>query len=126
MPPDDLHHKAWRLLEPRLDKGRADALGRLNALLAAGDGRATTNPEEIVKSAHYGRVEQLFLAHGETLWGRFIETKDRIEGHGSPAEGDEDLFDYAAQMTLRQAGAVTLVERAQLPPNGPVAAILRY
>jgi hypothetical protein len=126
MPPEELHHKAWRLLEPHLDKDRADALGRLNGLLGTGDGRATTNPEEIVKSAHYGRVEQLFLGRGETLWGRFIEAQDRIEGHGTPAEGDEDLFDYAARMTLRQAGAVTLVDRAQLPPNGAAAAILRY
>jgi hypothetical protein len=126
MPAEDLHRKAWRLLEPRLAKGPADALGRLNALLGTGDGRATTNPEEIVKSAHCGRVEQLFLCHGETLWGRFVETQDRIEAHANQAEADEDLFDYAAQMTLRQGGAVTLVDRAHLPPNGPAAAILRY
>jgi hypothetical protein len=126
MAPDDLHHKAWRLLEPRLEKSRADALGRLNALLGTGDARVTTNPEEIVKSARYGRIEQLFLGHGEPLWGRFIEAKGRIEAHANPAEDDEDLFDYAAQMTLRQGGAVTLVDRAQLPPSGSAAAILRY
>lgn len=126
MPSEELHHKAWRLLEPRRDKGRADALGRLNGLIGTGDGKATTNPEEIVKSAHYGRVEQLFLCPGEAVWGRFIEAQDRIEAHGSPGEGDEDLLDYAARMTLRQGGAVTLVDRARLPPNGPAAAILRY
>src|SRR4029079_7034011 len=104
----------------------ADALGRLNGLLRTVDGKATTNPEEIVKSAHYGRVEQLFLCDSETLWGRFIERKDRAEAHGSPAEGDEELFDYAASMTLRQGGAVTLAERAKLPPNAGAAAILRY
>jgi hypothetical protein len=126
MAPEALHRKAWRLIEPRLDKGRADALGRLHALLGTADGRATTTPAEIVKSAHYGRVEQLFLARGEMLWGRFIESEDRIEAHASPAEGDEELFDCAARMTLRQGGTVTLVDRAQLPPNGSAAATLRY
>jgi hypothetical protein len=29
-------------------------------------------------------------------------------------------------MTLRQGGKVTLVDRTQLPPTGPAAAIQRY
>jgi hypothetical protein len=126
MRPEELHRKAWRLLAPRHDKARANALGRLNGLLGTGSDKVTTNPEEIVKSADYGRVEQLFLCDGDPLWGRFVEKNDRIEAHGSPAEGDEDLFDYAALMTLRRGGVVTLVDRPQLPPNGPAAAILRY
>jgi hypothetical protein len=123
--PEELHRKAWRLVAPRQEKGRADALGRLNALIAAG-GKAATSAEAIVNAARYGRVEQLLLDENTPLWGRLVEGQDRIEAHGGPAEGDEDLFDYAASMTLRQGGAVTLVERGQLPPNGPAAAILRY
>ncbi len=42
-----------------------------------------------------------------------------------PAEGDDDLLDYAAVMTLRQGGNVTLVNRAHLPRTAPAAAILR-
>jgi hypothetical protein len=123
---DELHRKAWRLIEPRHDKGRAEALGRLKGLLGTANGKATATPEEIVAAARYGRVEQLFLGDETPLWGRLVDGQDRIEAHGSPAEGDEDLFDYAALMTLRQGGAVTLVERAHLPPGGPAAAILRY
>lgn len=126
MAPEELHRKAWRLLEPRQDKSRADALGRLNGLLGTGNGKASANPEGIVTAARYGRVEQLFLCDETPLWGRLIEGQDRIEARGSPAEGDDDLLDYAAVMTLRRGGAVTLVDRAQLPPNGPAAAILRY
>jgi hypothetical protein len=124
MPPEELQRKAWRLLAPRLDKARADALGRLNGLL--GSGKATVVPEEIVKAARYGRVDQLFLCDGAPLWGLFNEQQDRVVAHGSPAEGDDDLFDYAALMTLRQGGSVTRVDRAELPPNGAAAAILRY
>ena len=127
MAAEELHDKAWRLLAPRLDKDRADALGRLNALLGTADGRATTNPEEIVKAARYSRVEQLFLADGAPpVWGVFAEGQDKVDIHPEPAEGDDDLLDYAARMTLRQGGAVTRVDRAQLPANAPAAAILRY
>jgi hypothetical protein len=39
--------------------------------------------------------------------------------------GDIDLLDYAALMTLREGGSVTLVERSALPPPSLSAAILR-
>lgn len=126
MTQDELHRKAWNLIAPRQDKLRADALGQMQSLLRNGHPTATTKAEDIVKAAHYGRVERLFLCDGSPLWGQFIEAQDRVVAHGSPAEGDKDLLDYAALMTLRQGGAVTLVDRAQLPPDGPAAAILRY
>jgi hypothetical protein len=36
------------------------------------------------------------------LWGKFDETEDRVVAHGSDGEGDADLLDYTALMTLRQ------------------------
>jgi hypothetical protein len=46
--------------------------------------------------------------------------------HGSPVEGDIDLLNYVAVMTLRQGGSVTIVEPNALPRSAFVAAILRY
>jgi len=47
-------------------------------------------------------------------------------GRGASSEGDIDLLDYAALMTLRDGGSVMLVGRELLPPPGLCAAILRY
>jgi Bacterial archaeo-eukaryotic release factor family 3 len=125
--PPELHRKACSLMAPREEQNRADVLDRLESMLGTGNnGRATTVPEEIVKAARYGRVDRLFLAGGDPLWGWFDERHDRIVAHRDPAPGDDDLLDYAAVMTLRQGGNITLVDRAQLPPTGPAAAILRY
>ena len=93
-------------------------------MLAAG--KATTKPEEIVKAARYARVDTLFLTGDHHLWGSFDESADRVVAHGSAADGDIDLLDFAALMTLRQGGSVTLVAREALPPPGLSAAILRY
>ena len=90
------------------------------------NGKATTRPEEIVKSARHSRVDTLFVSGDDHLWGTFDEVQDRVTAHGSPAPGDVDLLDYAAVMTLRQGGQVTLVGRAELPPSTRAAAILRY
>jgi hypothetical protein len=88
-------------------------------------GKATTKPEEIVKAARCARVDTLFLASDPHLCGWFDETEDRVVAHGSAADGDIDLLDFAALMTLRQGGSVTLVAREALPPPGLSAAVLR-
>ena len=121
---DELHRLAYALVEPKAAEARTAALDRLNALLSAG--KASTKPEEIVKAARYARIDTLFLSGDEHLWGRFDETEDRVIAHGSNGEGDVDLLDYAALMTLRHGGSVMLVDRAMLPPPGMAAAILRY
>jgi Bacterial archaeo-eukaryotic release factor family 3 len=126
MRPDELHRSAYSMIAEKREAGRAEALQRLNALLGSGSGKATTRPEEIVKSARYSRVEILFISSGEHLWGTFDEAQDQVTAHGSPVPGDVDLLDYAALMTLRQGGQVMLVGRAKLPPSARAAAILRY
>jgi hypothetical protein len=117
----ELHRGAYALVEPKLAEARAAAVDRLNALLPAG--KATTKPEEIVKAARY---DTPFLTGDDHLWGWFDESEDRVAAHGSAADGDIDILDFAALMTLRQGGSVMLVAREALPPPGLSAAILRY
>jgi hypothetical protein len=124
-PMQELHKKACAVFAPRENEARAEWLGHLQTLLG-NNGKATATPEEIVKAARYGRIDRLFLCESQRLWGSFDEAHDRIVAHREPRAGDDDLFDYAALMTLRQGGKVTLVDRTQLPPTGPAAAILRY
>lgn len=100
----------------------------------AGKIRAMTDYEE----THYGspvdrrgtlahaRVDTLFPTGDDHLWGWFDKSEDRIVAHGSAADGDIDLLDFAALMTLRQGGSVIRVAREALPPPGLSAAILRY
>jgi len=39
---------------------------------------------------------------------------------------DDDLLDVAATQTLLHGGSVYVVERADMPDEGPFAAVLRY
>jgi hypothetical protein len=121
---EELHRRAYALVEQKQIEARNGALERLSARLSIG--KATTKPEEIVKSARYARVDTLFVSGDEHLWGVFDEEGDRVVVHGSAAEDDVDLLDYASLMTLRHGGSVMVVDRAALPPPGLSAAILRY
>ena len=122
--PDELSQRAAVLAERKVAEARTAGLDRLNALI--GTGKAATSPEEIVKAAREARVDVLFLAGDGELWGKFDERADRIIAHGSPVEGDTDLFNYAAVMTLRHKGSVMLAEPGALPRSSRTAAILRY
>jgi hypothetical protein len=122
--PDELRHRAFALAEKQLAESRAAALDRLNALL--GTGRATTNPEEIVRAARRAQIDRLFLSGEEQLWGRYDEAEDRLTVRDSPAEGDIELLNDAALMTLRHSGSVTVLAPRALPEGSPAAAILRY
>jgi len=81
-------------------------------------------------------IESLFGTRDENI--RLLETGLNVKTHlivdsleilGEPGDvkrAECFLLDYAALMTLRQGGNVTLVDRTQLPPDRPAAAILRY
>jgi Bacterial archaeo-eukaryotic release factor family 3 len=124
--PEEIHRRAWEVVEPLFGAGRTEALDRFKSLLGTGDGKAATKPEEIVKAARYGRVDTLFVAADDHLWGRFDEAADRIVAHGTAQTADEDLLDYAAVQTFLQGGQVNVLPKRELPGNGPIAAILRY
>jgi Bacterial archaeo-eukaryotic release factor family 3 len=126
MQPENLHRRAYSLAAATAKAGQSEKLDRIKALLGSGQARATIRPSEIVQAAHRGRVDALFIAGDKHLWGSFDETEDRVVAHGSAAPGDIDLLDYAATMTLRHAGQVTLVEPSSLPPHADAAALLRY
>ena len=124
---EELRRKAYALIEPNQQVARQEALGHLRSLLGTSKGKATTKPEAIVRAAVHGQVDRLFLTSGGELWGRFDEKTEHVDAHGHAiGEDDDDLLDYAALMTLRQGGNVTLVDRGMLGPDGLAAAILRW
>jgi len=123
----ELHRRAWAVVEPEFASVTIDRdMDRLNALLGEGASRATLKPEEIVTAAREGRVDTLFIAEDEHLWGRFDEEAWQVVWHGTPTKDDDDLMDYAALMTLRTGGHTYLLPKRGLPRSGIMAAILRY
>ncbi|HEY0524517.1 MAG TPA: hypothetical protein VGD08_14080 [Stellaceae bacterium] len=124
--PEEIHRRAWALVQPEFAETWHRDMDRLNALIGEATGRATLKPEEIVKAAREGRIDTLFIADGEHLWGRFDEDGDKVIAHGSQTEDDDDLIDVAALLTLRTGGNTYVLPKQELPRSGIMAAILRY
>lgn len=124
MKPEDLHPKAWAIVEPMFSKERETSLAQYRQL--AGTGNSTSNIAEAVLAAHHGQIATLFIASGTQVWGRFDSKENKVHLHETQQPGDKDLLDFAAIETLSKGGKVFVVSPEEVPDKGSVAAILRY
>ena len=104
-----LHQAAYAVVRPRFEADREQAVERFQALLGAGDARAATGIEAVVRAAYRGRIDALLLGEGEGFAGT-----------------GEDLLDAAMVRTLRHGGGVHVLPQEEMPDAAPAAAILRY
>lgn len=122
--PEDLHRKAWERVRPHFQKKREEAAELVRRL--AGTGRVSDAVEEVVAAARQGRVDTLFVAVGERMWGSLDEGTGAVVFHEESAPGAEDLLDRAALETIQRGGRVHAVERGEMPVDRPLAAVFRY
>jgi hypothetical protein len=120
--PQDLHKKAWKIVEPIFNKAQQAARERFGDL--QGTGKASNQLEEVLPSAVSGRVDTLFVALERQIMGRFDPENNSVQLNDDVAE--RDLLDLAAARTLQNGGTVYVVEAEAVPGGGDVAAIFRY
>jgi len=121
---EELHERAWPLVEPHFTRGQEEAEGRFRELL--GTGQASAHLDDVVTAAHDGRVDTLFVALGTRRWGSFDELERRVELADHNGPGTEDLVDLAAIQTLLKGGTVYAVPPESVPEGAEVAAVYRY
>lgn len=102
--PEDLHKRAWTIVEPLFRQKQNEAADRYREL--AGTGMTSDDLGATVAAAGEGRVEILFVRLSEDREG--------------------DLLDLAAVRTLLGGGTVYALPSDRIPGGAAVAAILRY
>lgn len=125
--PDDLHAKAWEIVEPVFLAERRKAAERFGELI--GTGRSSSDLNEILPAAHEGRVESLFVARGVRVWGKYRNDARNVEfqlAQEGQRNGNEDLLDLAAVQTYLHSGKVFVVDQQDVPDGRAVAAVFRY
>lgn len=122
--PEELHEQVWPLVEPEFSQSQEAAIAHYQEL--SGTGKTSTNLQEVVPAAYYGRVDQLFVALDRQQWGHFDPDASQVHFHSQVEPGDEDLLDAAAIQTLLNGGTVYAVAPDQVPETAPLAAVFRY
>jgi hypothetical protein len=121
----ELHQRAWQeVIQPYFAQKQAQAADSLNDLVDTE--RTAVDLAEIVQAAHQGQIDTLFIAKDQEKWGSFDAATHQVTIHDHPATGLYDLVDLAAVQTLRQGGAVFVVEKQAVPQQQIMAAKLRY
>ncbi len=123
---EDLHRQAWALIEPLIIQDRQEALEQYQALRGRDDGQATDDLEHVVRAAHYGQIDTLFVARAGHRWGRFDQQTGRVQFHDEAGPENRDLLDEAAVYALKNGGTVYVMGPDVMPGETAVAAVLRY
>ncbi len=125
MTPEELHDKAWSLVEPYFKNALDTAIAQFRN--ATNTERVSTSLPDIVLAAYQGRIEILFVTSGiPQQWGHFDPNTGNVEIHPTRVNGDKGLQNLAAIYTLSKGGAVYVVESREAPVHAPLAALYRY
>jgi hypothetical protein len=116
----ELHKRALEIAHEWAKEPMLKALAIYEKL--GGSERVSTNPEEIVKSAHQSRIAFLFADEAESFNGRYDPDTMKIRDDGMI----EDLVNLAALRTLTYGGEVFIAPSARIPGQGAMAAIYRF
>lgn len=119
-----LHARAWDIVAPHFAIGDDAARERFAQL--ASTARTTTDLGEVLRAAHQGRIEDLFIAGDAARWGTYDVPTDKLREYEPRRDQDEDLLNTALVQTLATRAGVQVLPQAQIPGGGEVAAVLRY
>jgi hypothetical protein len=121
---EELHRKAWPLVESLFQKDFRKAVERFAEL--DGTGLASADFHTVLPACCNGRTEILFFSKGIHRFGKYDSQNQRINLHESEMPGNEELVDLAAVKTFKNGGRVYAVNPDEVPGGGVLAAVLRY
>ncbi|MEW6741874.1 MAG: hypothetical protein AB1486_03860 [Planctomycetota bacterium] len=125
MNPQELHEKAWPLVEAVVRAEEEKLCDQFRNLRSSG--RSTDLIDEVGRAVVAGRVGTLFLAEGQRIYGVLDRRSGEVDvrqGAREPLGGD--ILDDLGEQTILRGGDVLVLQPERMPSASPVAAILRY
>lgn len=119
-----LYADAKQVIQPYFDQKKLKALEMYGNRSATEFTSSIIN--DVIPATYYGRVSHLFVSRGEHVWGSFDEMNNELNIHENNQDESEDLIDNAVVKTLATGGEVYVLDKAQMPADSSIAAIMRY
>ncbi len=122
---DKIHADAWPIVSRLFEARRNTWMDRYRE--RAGTGLASDRLEEIGPTAVAGRVQCLFVAEEESIWGILDRKTGSIERREAQKDTeDADVLDDVAEEAYKRGAEVYVLPRASMPGAGPISAIYRF
>ncbi len=83
-------------------------------------------PEDVIPASFYSQISDLFIVKDAHIWGTFDEASNELVIHEEKQEGDTCLLNKAAIKTLKNGGAVHVLEQDKMPADSKIAAFMRF
>jgi len=120
----ELHRRAEAIIEPYRRRGLEHDIVQFERMVGAQ--RTTELLTDVLTAAHEGTVESLFVAAGQSVWGRYEAEIRRLAMTYRDDPAGDDLLDLAAYQTLKHGGRVHLMPASDVPHGVIAASLLRY
>jgi hypothetical protein len=121
----ELHERAWPLVQRHAAELEDGVLERYQT--GVSNDLSSDEVSFIARAAVSGRVRELVLERGATLWGRLDPNTGAIELWNAKRDlHDDDLLDDLAEAVILRGADVLSLERERMPTRSPVAATLRW
>jgi hypothetical protein len=124
LPTEIIHRKAWEIAGEYFAEGEQEAVQTFQDNL--GGAKVVDELQSVITAAYDGRVENLFVAENEQLWGEFDPDKRKALVRKQESGQVVDLLDEAVFWTLNKKGTVYVKKRPEMPLDTPICAHLRY
>jgi hypothetical protein len=121
---DTIYRKAMEVMKPFFDQPLQNALEEFGNKSATN--LTSTKNAEIIPAAFYSRVSHLFVQKDAHIWGTFNEETGELKLTDAEKENTENLADRAVAKTIETGGSVFILDKAQMPGTGVMAAVFRY
>lgn len=127
--PDDKSIKevtdeGWEIAEEYFQEDVKSDIERFNNL--QGSELISTELEDIVTGAYYGKVDTLFVPMGTSQYGVFDTKKNIINTSDSQNGEAVDLINFAAISAIKTGSTLYGLPQSEVPKNSGLAAIYRY
>jgi hypothetical protein len=122
--PTQLQQQGWDVIAPRFAEKKTAAAEQFQAL--ANSERASADLNEVVRAAHFGRVDTLFTSLGQQQWGQFDNQSGEVQLYQTAKPDAIELLEATAAQTLLNGGTVYAVAPEEMPADAPLTAVFRY
>ncbi|WP_024822852.1 hypothetical protein [Aminobacterium mobile] len=122
--PQELGEKGWEIVHPFFKK-EEQKFAELYIEMK-GTGKTSTDVEETAAAAYIGKIDTVFVALGNHIWGSFDEKAVKATIHEEKKVEDIDLLDFIATHSLLRGGRVYVLPAENIPDKGNVAALFRF
>lgn len=119
-----LQQKAWDIADEYFSEQEQEIIRGFQDNL--GSGRVAIGLESVLTAAFDGRIETLFVAENEQVWGIFDPEKRQVTVKKQDEGTVNNLLDEAVFLTINTKGTVYVKAPKDMPTDSTICAQLRY